>query len=116
MIEKKLTLEIKGKPYELNFGINYFFEFYKNDSGHDLIKDPAFENIDLQSTQVFNLVQSLIWAGIKAEAALHDREVSEETREKIRKYVMGLDVLQTVELMNKITECIAGGKIEEKKS
>jgi len=114
MTEKKMTLNIAGKDYVLNFGVNWFYEFYKQDSGHDLIKDPAFTVVDMQSTELFNVVQSLVFAGIKTEAAIKGTEPLEKS--EVTKYIMCIDVADVTDLLWKIIACISGVTVDELKA
>lgn len=114
MINRKLTVVINGKDVVCNYGVLWFYEHYKTDSGHDLVKDGGFKEVDLQSTQMFSVVQSLLWAGILTEASLNKVEPS-VTRDDVCHYVMSGDVESISKLMFDIVAAISGVEATEQK-
>jgi len=110
-----MTLNIAGKDYVLNFGVNWFYEFYKQDSSHDLIKDPAFEIVDMQSTELFKTVQSLIWAGLKSESEMKG-EACPIGREAVTHYVMSMDITAVTEVLWQIIACVSGTSVDKLKA
>lgn len=109
-----MTLSIGGKDYALNFGVNWFYEFYKQDSGHDLIKDPSFTLKDTGSTEVFSVIQSLMWAGYKSECRVN-KQPEELLREDIENHVMGCDTESVVNTLWELIACISGTSVESLK-
>lgn len=113
MAEKKLVLQIEGKDTVLNYGVNWFFEHFKTDSGLDLIKDSAL--MDVESTEFFKYLQSFIWAGYLSGCSVKGEEPVME-RKQVEAYVMGLDEQAAVDLFFKIAACRSGVSIEQFKS
>lgn len=114
MAEKKITVVINGKDVVCNYGVNWFYEHYKKDSGHDIIKDGGFNEVDIQSTQLFETVQSLLWAGILTEASLNKTEPP-VTREDVVYHVMGGTAESVNQLMVDIVAAISGVDATEQK-
>jgi hypothetical protein len=113
-MDKKLSLKIGEKEVVLNFGVNWFFEFYKNDSGHDLVKDPGLDLMDLKSTQLFSYLKSMIWAGYQSECAINKTPL-ELTKGDVEDFVMSGTENAAVELMWAITACGSGVTVDELK-
>lgn len=111
-MNKKLSLTIGEKEVTLNFGANWFFEFYKEDSGHDLVKDPNLQLLDLTSVQLFSYLQSMIWAGYQAECAVSKKEL-EISRDDVKAHVMDGTEAEASSLAWKIVACANGIAEEE---
>jgi len=110
---KKLTLTIEGKEVVLNFAPNWFFELYKQDSGHDLVKDPYLVDVDIDSIELFKYLQSMIWAAYEANCKV-ERKPLEIKREDVEYFVMG-GVIETSELAYMVTAAYYGVSVDELK-
>lgn len=115
MADKKLTLQIGGKDIVLNYGSNWFFEHYKKDSGHDLVKDPGFSEVDITGTGLFGTVCSLIWAGHSAECSLN-KKATDVARHEVVDHVMSGDINTVGEMLWKIIAAISGVSVEDLKA
>jgi hypothetical protein len=113
-MDKKLSLKIGEKEVSLNFGVNWFFEFYKNDSGHDLVKDPNLELLDLRSIEVFSYLKNMIWAGYQAECKMQ-KVPTELSREDVENYIMGGTEQQAADLVWVFMACSYGLTVEKLK-
>lgn len=115
MIRKNMILPIKGKNVVLNFDANFFYEFYKEDSGHDLIANPVFDPETLGSTEIFKLVQSIIWAGYQSECAVKE-QATELTKDNIRHFVMSKNETSAMDVLYELISCLSGKTVEEIKN
>jgi hypothetical protein len=113
-MEKKLTISIEGNEVVLNFGVNWFFEFYKNDSGHDLVKDPEMSLLDLGSIDLFKYLQSMVWAGYQANCKI-TKEPLKLTREQVQDLVMSGSEGDATDLAYSITAASYGITVEKLK-
>lgn len=110
-----MTLSIGGKDYALNFGVNAFYEFYKEDSGHDLLKDPTFRLKDTGSTEMFSIVQSLIWASHQSEMYILEKPV-ELSKEQIVRFIKTTDMVTVTDLLWQLLACLSGVTVDELKA
>lgn len=113
-MDKKLSLKIGEKEVSLNFGVNVFFEFYKEESNHDLVKDPGLKLLDLDSTDIFSYLQNMIWSGYRASCYISKTE-PELSKEDVRYFVMSSTEDQASSLLWEIHACTAGKTVEELK-
>ena len=97
---KVKTLTLAGKKYKLNVGIPYFHKFFIEATGVDLIKQGL---IDAASVKSFEYTAGFIYAGVKAEHALHKTSCDLKF-EDVQHEVMGMSEDAAGELF---TECLA---------
>lgn len=112
---KKLNLTIQGKEVVLNFGANWFFEYYEKDSGHDLVKDPTLDLLDLGSTKLLKYLQSMVWAGYCTECSVN-QQVRELKREDIEFFIMNGSEADATKLTFEIYAAYRGMSVDELKS
>lgn len=70
---KEKTLIVAGKQIPVNFEINYFFKYFKEASGVDLLKG----KLDIDETDTIAVLEwltSLIYAGNNAYQKLHKKK------------------------------------------
>lgn len=104
------NLTIEGKEVSLDFGANWFYEHYKEDSGIDLMKDNL--KVDVNSMEILSVNQSLIWAAYQTNCSI--KEVQPEvTRAQVKKFVMSMDLVKAYELFVKLLTAKCGGKLPE---
>lgn len=114
-MNKKTSIEIDGKDVVLNYGANYFYEFFKEDSGQDLIEKPEIDVQSLQSTKLFSFTQSLVWSGYQCECAVN-RVDPDFNRQDIKHLVMSKNDTEVVALLYKLIACMSGMSVEEIKN
>lgn len=66
MSDKKVTIHVNGQDAVCNFGINYFYKHFKEITGIDLLVEGLK---GFSSTELFDLVGRLYYAGYKAECS-----------------------------------------------
>lgn len=110
---QKLILTIEGKEVCLNFAPNWFFELYKQDSGHDLVKDPYMVDIDIDSVELFNYLQSMVWAAYQANCKV-ERIPVDLKREDVEYFVMS-GVTPIHDLAYSVTAAYYGVTVDELK-
>lgn len=109
-----MTLIIGEKEVTLNFGVNQFYEDYKSDSGHDIVKDPELSLLDLGSVELFKFIQSVIWAGYQSDCFIK-KVPTALTREDIRYYVMSMADTDATEVLYKLLAALSGRSVDELK-
>lgn len=112
-MDKKMSLEINEKNITLNFGVNAFYEYYKEDSGHDLVKDPKMVLLDTASIELFNIIQSMIWGAYRAELYVTKAIKGEISREDVKYFVMTGDDTLASDLAHKLWSCRLSMSVDE---
>lgn len=108
-----MTLTIEGKEINLDFATNYFYQFYKEDSGHDLVSDPYMVLMDLGSIELFKHIQSLIWAGYRSFLALTKAAKGEVSRDDVSFFVMSGNDETALALAYQLWSCRRGMTVDE---
>lgn len=113
-MERKIKLSISGKDVVLNFGINWMYEHFFNDTGIDIIKDS--DKLDEMSTGIgfYKILIAYIWAGHLAECSLNNTDPV-ITRDEVTRYIMSGDENHVREIAELIIMARSGGSEQEKK-
>ena len=87
MADKKIKLLVAGQEVDCNFGVNYFYKHYKEVTGVDILVDGLK---GLTSTEMFDVVASLYYAGYLAECSL-SKKAAGLTKEEFDDLVLSSD-------------------------
>lgn len=71
---KEKELIIADKEVPVNFEINYFFKFFRDKTGVDLLSNSKLNIDDSDTIAVFDYLSSLLFAGNNAYQKLHKKE------------------------------------------
>lgn len=94
-------MTIDGKTIPVNFGVNWFYKFYNETSGKDLMTGFAVET----SLQVLEFCVNIYYAGYMAASKM-DKFTPEITKEQIEDHVMSLNMAEATKLMNDYTNTV----------
>lgn len=71
MNKKEKTLLIADREIPVNFSINYFFKFFRDKTGVDLLSNQKINLDESDTIAVFDYLSSLVFAGNNAYSKLH---------------------------------------------
>jgi hypothetical protein len=105
---KVKTLSLNGKDVVVNFGINYFYRYFLEATGVDLIANGL---VDIGTVKVFDYLAAFIYAGHKAECSFN-RQKCELPFEDCQHEVLSMSEVEATKLL---TECftLLSGKTED---
>lgn len=100
-------LTINGIDAPVNFGVNWFYKFYNEASGKDLL---VGFNVN-GPTEVLELCVNLYYAGYMAASKV-DKFTATLKKDDFEDYVMGLTMTQATELMKAYTDTVKKSQSE----
>jgi hypothetical protein len=106
-MDKKLTV----LDVDLDLGCNYFFEFFKEETGIDLYKEGL---IDYESLNMVKYVKGFVVAGAKADAAI--KRIDPPNVDDLKHKVMSLNSEESSDLFLKCVAIRQGKNYEELKN
>lgn len=108
-MQNKISIQDVELP--INLGVNYFYKYYLEYTGHDLLKTPQLvENPeDLEGLKAFELASNLISAGHRAAASLNRMEPT-FSRDDIEHMINSLTGVEAVGLFYKLMSVINADK------
>lgn len=106
---KKTQVTISGKQITLNLGVNYFYKFFLEATGIDLIKEGL---VEVQSVRIFDYVAGFIYAGAKAESML-TKQPFELTFDAVSHEVMSMNEKEASELLMTCALLMSGEKKDD---
>lgn len=109
---KEAILNVSGKTIHVNFGVNYFYKYFLEATGVDLI---ASGLIDTQSVKIFDYLAGFLYAGNKAHCSLTDQRF-DLSKEKVEKMVYSMDEKGATELLTECLATMAGTTVDELKN
>lgn len=110
MPDKILTLTVEDKQAVCNFGINYFYKHYHEQTGTDLLVS-GFEEI--KSSKIFETLPALFYSGYLAQCS-KSRKDPELSKEDFNHYVYCLDEAGAGKMFTDYVEILTKGvKIPE---
>lgn len=92
---------INGSEAPVNFGVNWFYKFYNEASGKDLLTGFNIEG----PSQVLDLCINLYFAGYMAASKV-DKFAPVLKKQDFEDYVMGLTMAEATDLMKGYTDTI----------
>lgn len=109
---KQKTLIIAGQHYAVNFGVNYFYRYFLEATGVDLIQNGL---IDLKSIKIFDYLAGFLYAGCKAECSMKDVECTIAYKDADR-IVMSITEQQASDLFIECAALMNGMESEDLKN
>jgi aldehyde:ferredoxin oxidoreductase len=87
MADKKITLSIGGQEVVCNFGVNYYYLFFNEITGIDMLVE-GLKGIG--TTQMFKIIPAIYCAGYMAECRLK-KEDPKFTKDDFEHHVLSMD-------------------------
>lgn len=78
MSDKKVTIEINGKEAVCDFGVNWYYKFYYEATGKDLLVTGLQS---LASSEMFDMLPALFFAAYKAECKMTKKDPELELKD-----------------------------------
>jgi hypothetical protein len=101
-MNKTNSLKISGKSIDVNFSVNYFFKYFLDATGIDLLSEKPINIEESDTTKVFDYLSGLIYAGNKAKHSVEKTEGA-LTKEEATDMVYCLTPVDAIVLL---TECM----------
>lgn len=111
-MNKQLTISIGGDDITLNLGVNYFYKYFKEATGIDLIKEGI---VDIQSVKIFDYTIGFIYAGYAAECKMNALPIVHKP-ETVEDWVMRMNDTEATEILLKCSAAMSGKTVDEIKN
>jgi hypothetical protein len=102
-MNKTNTLKISGRSIEVNFSVNYFFKYFLEATGIDLLDEKPINVEESNTSKIFDYLSGLIYAGNKAKHSLEKTEGA-LTKEEATDMVFCLTPVDAITLLG---ECMS---------
>lgn len=106
MADKKMTLQLGGQNLVLNYGVNYFYKYFKEGTGMDLL---TFSKTEIDSVSLIEFVAGLIYAGHMAESKISNTNHT-LTKQQVDEYVWALSPEESGKIFEQYNNLMSEGK------
>lgn len=109
---KEKDLNISGRIVPVNFGINYFYKYFLEATGIDLIAQGL---IDVNTVKVFDYTAGFIYAGHKAHCSLKKTECNISSEDAMD-MIYSMSEKDATEMLTECLALMAGKTVDELKN
>lgn len=106
-MNKTNILNISGKTIRVNFSVNYFFKYFFETTGIDLLGEKAIDIEESNTIKVFEQLSALVYAGNKAQHSL-DKQDGALSLEQASDLVYSLTPVDAIILLGECVKIING--------
>jgi hypothetical protein len=106
-MNKTNILNISGKTIRVNFSVNYFFKYFFETTGIDLLGEKSIDVEESNTIKVFEQLSALVYAGNKAQHSL-DKTDGALSIEEANDLVYSLTPVDAIILLGECVKIING--------
>lgn len=110
---KVKTLQVRDKNVVVNFGVNYFYKYFLEATGVDLIADGL---VNLGSVKIFDYLAAFIYSGYRAECSLKGEKKIEIKFEDFQHEVLSMSEQGASDLLTECFSLLAGKAEDDEKN